>query len=1390
MFSYRYFCLFVGILLFCVITSPTVLCAQDVWSKPAFANDSDALRRAAAEIKADKDAEATVLLSEYKITFDAAGKMVKKSHLIYRIETQDGVENWAEVRSNWEPWYQAKPEIKARVITSDGVVHWLDPKTLNDLPVHENQPDLYSDERAYGGPLPALAPGAIEEEEIVTRDTAPFFAGGTFERYFFRFGVPSNKTRFVISHPESLPLHYVLHLVPDATVNKSVTNGVETIIIEKGPLEASTDKRQFAPPDAVLSPMLEYSTGSSWQQVASEYVRQVNDKARISDVQPMVSKLGLKADANLESIRKIVAALHKNVRYTGVEFGESSLIPQFPGETLKRKYGDCKDKATLLVAMLGAAGIPARLALLSAGPGEDINPELPGMGGFDHAIVYVPGTPSSPELWIDATAQYSSVGNLPTMDYGRWALIADEKTNALKKIPELTSEKNFHIETREFILADYGPAKIVEKNEQIGPTEEDYRDSYSGDSKKVRENTEKYVKDAYLADTLTSVDKTDPADLDKPFVVTFAAKGRRGFTELETASVYIPHSNIFNGLPDYFYSTEEEDAKEESQESKPKPRTVDWAITPFVTEWHYKITAPAGFKVRALPSDKDEHFGIAHFTQKYSSAQDGTVVEAILRFDSGKARFSAEEGKALRDAILKARAGDGISIAFDQVGYSLLSAGKVKEALAVDQQLVANHPKEALHRVRLASALLTAGLGEKARAVIKEAIALDPKSEPAFEEQGWILEHDLIGRLRKKGFDYDGAVAAFRTAKQLDPKSKAVRADLAMLLEYDSEGQRYSKKSHMEEAITEFNELKKLDESYAKSYEDFGPYDLWYLGKCKEVNDYIAALPASEPRRGFTLACVAISDSADAAIKKSLGITSNEQDRSKALTTAGRLMLRIRRYPEAGELLIAGARGQSNETQMVPYATILKKTRRMEEVNIDPSIPTSVLYDLFRLTFTGKIDADSMEPFTSKSVRQSPAFRDENDKKKAGQATFDLRTTAEKNGMVVEALGDIALSSARFSLDGDDSIGYRVTMETLGGLSQQAFVVREDGRFKLVEFTGPGDKVPENMGWEILSRLDRDDVAGARKWLDWARDKVHINAGDDPLSGQPFPHFWSKGQAGDESAARTAALILIQSKYLKGQNLAALVDARNKATNDTTRAELNLVLAHAYAAQEMWTDLLPIAEELIKQFPDSVTAFQFATRAYANLKKLDDWDKLAQSQLQKHPDEPEYVRSASDLARYRGDFTKARGFLKGLIDHGKAGENDFNAYAWDALFIPEKIDQDAIEAGERGDELSHHASFAMMHTLACVYARAGRTKEARDLLLKAMDAGKMEEPESVVWFGLAEIAEQYGDSEAARTMYSRVEKPKSFYPVETYVLAQQRLAALQNAGVTAKAAGQ
>ena len=1359
--------------------------AADVWSGPAFSADVPILQRFAETVKAGKHAEATVFLNDVNLSFDEAGRLVETRHLIYRIENQDGVENWSETSGQWDAWHQAKPEIKARVITSDGAVHWLDPNTLSDLPVHGGEPDTYSDERKYGGPLPALAPGAIVEEQVVTRDTAPLFEAGYSQRWRFAWSVPVNHTRFVISHPSSVPLRYQVHQLPDANIVKSYQNGAETITLEQGPSPAYLEDVAHAPPDEVVYPEIEFSTGASWHQVASGYARLSDDKLRLSDVEGLLANLNLKGKDRNEIVRSIVAALHKNVRYTGVEFGESNLVPEFPSETLKRRYGDCKDKATLLIAMLRRAGIPAMLALLNAGPGQDINAELPGIGLFDHAIVYIPASASDSELWIDATAQFSRVGTLPWMDYGRWALIISDKTESLKQISEITAAQNVHLETREFSLAEYGPARIVEIDDEIGPEDADYREYYAGDSKKVKEDSVKYVKDTYLADALTSLDHGDLSDLEKPGSIQFVTQGKRGNTDLTTAVVAIRLESLFDGLPQYFKSKEEEQTAN-SDDDAPKPRTANWWIRPFTTEWKYKITAPIGFKLRALPPDKNETIGTLSFSQKYSANPQGSEVEALLQVENSTSRLTVQQAKDLRDAVLKERDADPIFIAFDHTGQSLISTGKIKEGLAVYREVATQHPKEALHKVQLAQALLAVGLGEEARTVAQQATTLEPNSALAFSTLGAILKHDLIGRLEKKGMDYDGAIAAYRRALALDPKDKETRANLALLLEYDADGTRYGEKANLKEAVAQFRELKKVDEEYSRTYDDNVLYDLWYARDFKGVLDYAATLPTSDVRKALTLAAIAVRESTDAALKRSLEITTDNQERSKALVTAGAVLVRVRKYSEGAAMLIEGARGQDNESQVMRSAAAFGTTKPYETVKINPSDPRGVVQDLFGKMLSGELTLDECKLLIYHG-EQDPDLLDST---QFQQMMSTLKSQIGAAGLPLVTIADIAISNMHYTVDGDDSIGYKVIVESPGAPAQDMYVVRDGSGYKIAGFSGSESTASDEFAALALEGLEKNNLSAARKWLDRARDKVHISGGDDPLAGQPFPYFWTKGQDADISSIRTAALVLLRSKDLKGPYLAALNEARTNTKTDLDRARLTMVLADAYAAQERWSEMLPLAEELAKSFPTSLRAFDLMVMAYTRLGRLDDWDRLVQARIKAHSDEPAYLRSSAQLATYRGQFSKSREIIKTLIDQGQATENDLNLYAWYALFLPPPIAGETVDVAVRANDLSKNANFPILHTLACVYAQNGKTGQARDLLLRAIDVAYLAEPNSEVWFGLALIAEQYGEFDAARKMYGRVEKSKVDYPGATYVLAQRHLDALRTAGnVSAKSDG-
>jgi tetratricopeptide (TPR) repeat protein len=89
------------------------------------------------------------------------------------------------------------------------------------------------------------------------------------------------------------------------------------------------------------------------------------------------------------------------VRYIGVAFGVGRYQPHQADEVLENQYGDCKDKHTLLAAMLGALGVKTDAVLIGAG--IRFNPEVPSPAAFNHLITLA--TVDGKPVWLDTTAE-------------------------------------------------------------------------------------------------------------------------------------------------------------------------------------------------------------------------------------------------------------------------------------------------------------------------------------------------------------------------------------------------------------------------------------------------------------------------------------------------------------------------------------------------------------------------------------------------------------------------------------------------------------------------------------------------------------------------------------------------------------------------------------------------------------------------------------------------------------------------------------------------------------------------------------------------------------------------------------------------------------------------
>jgi len=92
------------------------------------------------------------------------------------------------------------------VISADGKVNPLDQKTITDGPANEESEDTYTDARVRKAPLPAMAVGAIVEEETTDVDKLPFFSAGGIYRDEFARSVPIIHCELLIDAPERTKL--------------------------------------------------------------------------------------------------------------------------------------------------------------------------------------------------------------------------------------------------------------------------------------------------------------------------------------------------------------------------------------------------------------------------------------------------------------------------------------------------------------------------------------------------------------------------------------------------------------------------------------------------------------------------------------------------------------------------------------------------------------------------------------------------------------------------------------------------------------------------------------------------------------------------------------------------------------------------------------------------------------------------------------------------------------------------------------------------------------------------------------------------------------------------------------------------------------------------------
>ncbi|MEF8704724.1 MAG: DUF3857 domain-containing protein [Candidatus Accumulibacter sp. UW26] len=152
---------------------------------------------------------------------------------------------------------------------------------------------------------------------------------------------------------------------------------------------AGVDIEPGTPPHVQQLRSLQFTEYHDWNQVALWALGLFPLDAPLPDeMTPVMRRLRALENSD-EKVSQALQWVQSEIRNWSIALGENSHRPQPPAEVLKRRYGDCKDKALLLVRMLSELGIEARPVMVSLSTRKGPSLVLPTPDAFDHVIVQV-----------------------------------------------------------------------------------------------------------------------------------------------------------------------------------------------------------------------------------------------------------------------------------------------------------------------------------------------------------------------------------------------------------------------------------------------------------------------------------------------------------------------------------------------------------------------------------------------------------------------------------------------------------------------------------------------------------------------------------------------------------------------------------------------------------------------------------------------------------------------------------------------------------------------------------------------------------------------------------------------------------------------------------------
>ncbi|HSC87388.1 MAG TPA: DUF3857 domain-containing protein [Polyangiaceae bacterium] len=505
---------------------------------------------------------------------------------------------------------------------------------------------MYTSARTFYVQFPRLEPGDVVEARYRIDDVTPRneFADYFGEVVYLQNDEPVSDAEYVLVTPKSRKM-YVDAAVPglEQTVTETADQRVYRFF---APRVAAIVPEPNMPPWAELLGFVHVSTYPSWDALGAWYWGLVKEQL---DVDPETRKLAREITkdkkTDVEKVQAVYNWVVKNTRYVALEFGIYGFKPHRCVQTVARGWGDCKDKATVIVTLLRELGIDANLVIVRTGMRGDFRSDLPSLAPFDHAIAYVP----SLDLYLDGTAEYTGTYELPTMDRGaRAILVLDGKAKQVR-LPLGNPEQDIIARKVSADLQADGSAKLEVSYDTRGQAASAWRSRYEARAT-LRERVAQDLGREFPGLDLPegAIKTNDLADLESPVSLSLRGKAPQ-FGRKEGDRLSVPVTLGVRLTPQF---------------ASLSRRTQDVVVTGFSTRREEtEVELPAGYEVEASPPNVERTTRFGSFGVVYEKQGRKVTVKSHLSLTVDRVRpddyqefrkFCAEADQALSHRLLLA----------------------------------------------------------------------------------------------------------------------------------------------------------------------------------------------------------------------------------------------------------------------------------------------------------------------------------------------------------------------------------------------------------------------------------------------------------------------------------------------------------------------------------------------------------------------------------------------------------------------------------------------------------------------------------------------------------------------------------------------------------------